>query len=261
MKRGIARKIKIWTLDTIDWFLENKNINKLYESVSCTRIGSWMLRLVDSFFFFPCSLVLLGGFSIGIVMDGHRRYAKRKDMTKKEGHIAGLKKMLEFLRTLNRLNCKHVVFFAFGKKNYKRSPEEVEDLHNIMHDTISRKMEKKENEDIINMTQVIGDTSTMTESLAKQVKLLNQENKNGKKVSILFSYSGIEQYIRNKTDGLTVPVDIIVRTSGEKRLSDFLLCNASTRSTLVFPQVKWPLFSKFHMFLVLLKHRIEKTLE
>lgn len=261
MKSIISRKVKIWALDAIDWILENKTINRLHESASCMKVGCWLLYLVDFFFYFPCLFVLPRGFSIGIVMDGHRRYAKRKGMTKKEGHIAGLEKMLEFLKEMNKLNCKHVVFFAFGKKNYKRSPEEVEDLHNIMRDTLNRKPENKEHEDALNKIQVIGDTTTMTESLAKRVKTLNQENKNGKRVSILFSYSGIEQYIRNKTDGVPVPIDIILRASGEKRLSDFLLCNASTRSTLVFPQVKWPLFTKFHMLLVLLKHRIEKTLE
>lgn len=91
-------------------------------------------------------------------------------------------------------------------------------------------------------------------------KEINQTSLNKKNLFFLFSYSSLDEYINGKSDGIPHPVDIIVRTGGEKRLSDFLLCNAAKGAMLAFVATKWPMFSKFHMLLIFLKYRIEKSL-
>ncbi|OAG28914.1 ditrans,polycis-polyprenyl diphosphate synthase [Nematocida displodere] len=258
--------LKSRVMDTIDFLLESKELNALVERAS-------MLFPVPEIVLAACgapikylSKYLAGsGFSIGLVMDGHRRFARENGLTTKTGHVYGYTNMDRMARYLVSINCTQVVFFTFGKKNYQRSPKEINDIMSILEQAIAsaddgQSLEGKKNREILEMTRVVGDITSMPKTMAEHAKRANETDQSNKKVSVLFSYSSLDEYVQNGTDGLTTPIDIIVRSGGEKRLSDFLLCNASTHATTHFLAVKWPLMSRLHILLILLRYRIEQSL-
>lgn len=202
---------------------------------------------------------------VGLVMDGNRRYARMREKPIESGHRDGYAKMLRVVDLMGRAGCKKVTLFAFGKRNFNRSAEEVRLLMGLMEEKMAE-LQGLENTCGYKF-RIVGDRESMDPGIGGLVNDLFAEEKHGQPasrqltVNILFSYSSIEEYARGGSDGIgDLNVDLIVRTGGEKRLSDFLLVNASRGSLISFLDVKWPLLSEYHLVLLFVKFKLEKYL-
>jgi len=207
---------------------------------------------------------------IGLIVDGNRRFAKDKGFSNTiEGHNAGSEKLEDFLRWCWRLDIKIITLFAFSTENFKRTPEEVD----YLMDLIMRKLKQFQVDPAIMdervRVKVIGRREDLAPEMVEEIIKLEALTKahDGFQLNIAISYGGraeiidavkkvaaeiaagtlsVEQITEERfgqylyTDGIPDP-DLIIRTSGEERLSGFLLWQ-SAYSELYFTEVYWPAF-------------------
>lgn len=200
---------------------------------------------------------------VGIIMDGNRRWAKSKNLPTLAGHSMGREKLKEFLSFAKEAGVKHVIAFAFSSENWNRSPEEVSYILDLM-----LKAFREDKDEFLKQKAKIkfaGDLSRFSEELRNSMVELENETKNFGDVSLTLcvSYGGRDEIIHsfNKiiekgikkitgkdisdnlyTNDIPDP-DLIIRTSGEMRLSGFLIWQ-SIYSELFFTDTLWPDFSK-----------------
>ncbi|MFZ1074976.1 MAG: polyprenyl diphosphate synthase [Minisyncoccia bacterium] len=202
--------------------------------------------------------------SVGIIMDGNRRWAKARGAQTFEGHAAGLSKAKEIVRHAFSRGVKAVTLYAFSTENWKRSTQEVGYLMDLFGSAMVREFEDIAREGV--HVRFIGDLSRVPENLrAAAAKLEEKSAKtaSGKTLGIALSYGGRAEILAamrrlfsaGKNDvaeedvnaalwsaGMRDP-DIIIRTGGEKRLSGFLTWQ-SIYSELFFSDSFWPAFTK-----------------
>lgn len=206
---------------------------------------------------------------IGLIVDGNRRFAKGMGMAKNEGHSAGSDKLEDFLRWCWRLEIKIVTLYGFSTENYNRSDDEID----YLMDLILRKLKEFQVDPVIKTERVkikvIGRkedlSAEMNEEIEKveamtadhdrfqlniaisyggraeiidAVKVIANEVKEGKIEVNDINEQSFTKYLY--TEGIRDP-DLIIRTSGEERLSGFLLWQ-SAYSELYFTEVFWPAF-------------------
>lgn len=198
--------------------------------------------------------------SIGIIMDGNRRWAKEKNLPTLEGHRLGYEKIKEIVKSSKNLPISTLIFYAFSKENWKREKIEVGYLMDLFRLAI-----QKDFESLIGKCQMkfIGDLSDLPKDLQDSIKVLEKKSVVGErkmKVVIALSYGGRDEILRAikkienpinvdeeqfskllDTEDIPDP-DLIIRTSGEKRLSGFLPWQA-VYSELFFVDKKWPDFT------------------
>lgn len=206
---------------------------------------------------------------IGLIVDGNRRFARVKGLASNEGHNAGSQKLEDFLRWCWRLDIKIVTLYGFSTENYKRSEEEVD----YLMDLIQRKLKQYQVDPVIKQEgvkiKVIGQRDNLSEEMIEEIRKTEELTKDNSRfqLNIAVSYGGRaeivdavkkigqgiqdgeispdeineEMFSKNLyTEGIRDP-DLIIRTSGEERLSGFLLWQ-SAYSELYFSEVYWPAF-------------------
>ncbi|XP_053967807.1 dehydrodolichyl diphosphate synthase complex subunit DHDDS [Anastrepha obliqua] len=203
---------------------------------------------------------------IAFVMDGNRRYAKSQCLPKIDGHSHGFEKLANCLRWCLDMGIKEVTTFAFSIENYKRSEEEVNDLLDLAREKFRKILleEQKLNEHGVRI-RVIGNINLLPEDLqlliAKAMMLTEHNDKLF--LNIAFSYTSRDEItqavetIVKLGEGLepedisqrlieeclytrnSLPPDMLFRTSGETRISDFLMWQIST-TVLYFTNILWP---------------------
>ena len=215
---------------------------------------------------------------IGIIMDGNRRYAKKLGLDPKMGHIFGAKKLEEVLKWCLELGIREVTLYAFSTENFKRSQDEIEHIFNLMKSKL-RELEKSE---VIHKNEVqirfIGKLELLPDDLRILMKKIEDltRNYNKYRLNIAVAYGGrseIVDAIRNivkdalkgriKAEDITedtisrylytkdsLDPDLIIRTSGEERLSNFLIWQ-SAYSELYFVDALWPEFTKLDFLLAI----------
>ncbi|KAG0698435.1 Dehydrodolichyl diphosphate synthase complex subunit DHDDS [Chionoecetes opilio] len=213
---------------------------------------------------------------LAIIMDGNRRYARREQREPLAGHTQGFHKLAEVLCWCRDLGIRHVTAYAFSIENFKRSKSEVDGLMELAAEKLSKILEEKdklaEHGVCIN---VLGDLSLLPSSIqrmAAQAMLATRHN-SCFFLNLAIAYTGREEITSavqelvwgvaedwlqssDVNEGLLEAClygsgnqepDLLLRTSGEQRLSDFLLWQ-SAFSCLFFTQVLWPDFSIWHLF-------------
>ncbi|KAI5186164.1 ditrans,polycis-polyprenyl diphosphate synthase [Nematocida homosporus] len=266
-------------LDIIDTLLESQSLNEVYEYCcwfnSCI-MNTWLFKcaLLRSFWLgiarpFTWALVWLTkrlakpGLNIGLVLDGNRRFARFNNLPSATGHYLGSQQVYPVVQHLQELKCSSVALYVWSKKNFNRTPAEVTAVMDICH-AMFQKLTAKQNDPLESLAphlQIVGDPRPLRTDIKDIVQKINQPSAQPKFLFFLFSYSALEEYVNTKSDGVPRSIDIIIRTSGERRLSDFLLCSAASTATICFVATKWPVFSKVHLLLILLKHRLEAHLQ
>lgn len=197
---------------------------------------------------------------LAFIMDGNGRWAKSRLLPRKAGHLAGVNAVEKLIENCIKLNIKYVTLYAFSTENWKRSPEEIDALFNIFRDFFKKCKNKYKDKDI--KLNILGDISKFPIDMQQSINETLEDTKDCKllTVSIAFNYGAIDEILRaikllkdsNKdinehnfrkylyTDGIPDP-DMIIRTSGEMRLSNFLLFQAAY-SELYFTEKFWPDF-------------------
>lgn len=208
---------------------------------------------------------------VAFIMDGNRRFARERNIEKIEGHTQGFDKLAETLQWCNDVGVKEVTVYAFSIENFKRKEDEVEGLLNLAREKFRRliKESDKLKEHGIRV-KVIGNVTLLPEDLRDliaEAEACTRDNSE-KTLNVAFSYTAreeIAQAVRKCAEGVekgliepedidedllerclytdvSSTVDLLIRTSGEVRLSDFLLWQ-SAFSSIYFTQVLWPEFS------------------
>jgi len=193
-------------------------------------------------------------------MDGNSRWAEARGLTVAEGHRAGSRALRPIVETALDAGVDSLAVFAFSTENWARPVEEVEALMGIFGETIDRELVDLAREGV--RTRFIGRRDRSPEWLQAKLAELEQATKNETKLSlwIAFDYGGRaeiveaarrlaeagedfdeEAFARNLYAPEMPDPDLLIRTSGELRLSNFLLWQASY-AELVFTDTLWPDF-------------------
>ncbi len=201
---------------------------------------------------------------LAIIMDGNRRWAKSRGLSAQKGHYRGYLKVLDLVDWLIEEKIKIVSLYAFSTENWQRSKKEVDYLMHLAKLIFKKHLKDFQAKGVKILVSGVEDKldKTLIEILAKAQQETEENNK--LIVNICFNYSGrreilegIKKLIKDK-----VPVDkinekffrqylfhdlpdpdVIVRTSGEQRLSNFLTWQ-SVYSELIFIKKHWPAFSQ-----------------
>jgi len=201
--------------------------------------------------------------TIGIIMDGNRRWAKAKRLDTLEGHEEGFRKIKEVIQWAINAKVKHLIFYAFSTENWSRSSVEVAYLMKLIEKAFRERM--KEIEELGVRIRVAGERERFSPKLQVIMKDVEERSKNNTALTatLCLSYGGkrdivqaVNRLVKEKSSEITedqirdhlwcadVPdADIIIRPGGERRLSNFLMWQ-SAYSELFFLDTLWPDFSK-----------------
>ncbi len=206
---------------------------------------------------------------IAIIMDGNRRWAKSKGLKAIDGHKKGITVVEEVIKLAIDFRIDNLTLFAFSSENWRRKDNEIQDLIGLLRFFLNKQIDNLLKEGIC--LKVLGDISLFPKDISKQlIKLEEKSSKNtkltlviamnyGARQEITYSIKKIANDLLNKnisvpditeekissylyTSGLPDP-DLIIRTGGDCRLSNFLLWQAAY-SELIFIKKPWPEFSK-----------------
>jgi len=202
---------------------------------------------------------------IGIIVDGNRRWAKEKRLPTFAGHKKGAERIEEIVKYAQELGIIIITIYAFSTENWKRAEEETSYLMELFETYARNKMD--EANDLGIQIRILGDFQGLPDTLQKTLAKLKTLTRNNEKmiVNLAINYGGRDELVRTfkklllanisvleiseelininlDTAGLPDP-DMIIRTSGEQRLSNFLPWQG-TYAELYFPKVNWPDFDK-----------------
>lgn len=206
---------------------------------------------------------------VAIIMDGNGRWAKKRGLPRNMGHRQGAKTVEMVCKEAYHLGIQYVTVYAFSTENWSRPEDEIATLMNLlrsyMKDCVKQASKNKMR------VKVIGDISRLDVDLQKSIQILEKESENntGLRFQIALNYGGRDELLRAikqvskdvkngvlseeelteqqfssylDTAGIPEP-DLLIRTSGEQRLSNFLLWQLAY-TEFYFPEVLWPDFSK-----------------
>lgn len=184
---------------------------------------------------------------LAIIMDGNRRFAKKNGLTKREGHEAGIQNLKELLKEAFEKHDIYIVsVYALSKENLKRDPKEVKNLYELL----SKYLEELKNEELIHKNRIqikiIGSTQKLPASIQKLIKETEEVTAKYKshRLNIALAYSGqqeIKDGLYNLSPGKYTPVDALLRTGGDNRISNFLLYHIAY-AEIFFEQKLFPEF-------------------
>ncbi len=204
---------------------------------------------------------------VAIIMDGNGRWARNRALPRAEGHIAGIESVRDVVTATREFAIPYLTLYAFSKENWTRPKEEVEALLALLAVYLQRELPLMMKEDI--RFRPIGDIGDLPLDLQEQLNGVSRETENNKSMllNIALSYSGREEILRATrliagdlsrgsitdvdeglfsrylyTAGMPDP-DLLIRTSGEMRLSNFLLWQLAYTEIYVTDTL-WPDFRR-----------------
>lgn len=209
---------------------------------------------------------------IGIIMDGNGRWAKKRNLPRTMGHKAGVETIRRILKECNRLGVRILTLYAFSTENWKRPKDEVNALMSLLIEYLKNELkELHENNVVVNY---VGNTDRLPIKAQEALKEAKEMTKNntGVQMNLALNYGGREEILHGirelvqaveerkfsmedlseesfkeflYTKGQPDP-ELIIRPSGELRLSNFLLYQGAY-SELWFNQIFWPDFTEAHL--------------
>ena len=206
---------------------------------------------------------------IAIIMDGNRRWAKAKGMPGKAGHKEGAKTLEKIVRYANKIGLEYITVYAFSTENWKRTEDEVGTLMALLQNYLDDYSKRADTENI--KVKILGDVSVLSAGMQKSIKKCMERTKDntGVTFNIALNYGGrneilsavkkIAQDVKDdklKVDDITEEVisnnlytkgepdpDLVIRTSGELRTSNFLPWQI-VYSEFLFLEKLWPDFTE-----------------
>jgi len=206
---------------------------------------------------------------IGVIMDGNGRWAKARGKPRTEGHVAGVKSLRALVETCIDYGVEYLTVFSFSSENWTRPKDEISFIFGLLRRFVASDLEKLHRNNV--RVKIIGSREGLDDSLRRliaEVEATTATN-TGLKLQVAFNYGGkaeIAEAVRRiaslvasgrmkaediteetigralYTAGMPDP-DIIIRTSGERRFSNFLLWQ-SAYAELVFVEENWPDFDE-----------------
>ncbi|MBL8623090.1 MAG: di-trans,poly-cis-decaprenylcistransferase [Myxococcales bacterium] len=210
---------------------------------------------------------------VGIIMDGNGRWAQLRGQPRLEGHRIGAESVRDITRAARELGLEAITLYAFSAQNWARPADEVRGLMDLLRDYLHD--ERSEIMDNQIRLHAIGDLDRLPASVKQPLDALRQDSagNRGMVLTLALSYGGRESLAAaaaalardvaaGKLDPRTIdadrfgaylptaelpPVDLLIRTSGEQRISNFLLWELAY-AELMFVDVMWPDFRRNHLY-------------
>lgn len=204
---------------------------------------------------------------VAIIMDGNGRWAKARGLRRTDGHREGVEAARRAVEAARDLGVRYLTLYSFSTENWRRPAGEVRDLMGLLKQFIVDDLPRLKKESV--RVRIIGDRESLTPDLKALVKRAESETRDNEKfvLQIAFNYGGRDEILRAvnavvkeahkgqidvdalseesfsaRLDTKDIPdPDLIIRTSGEKRISNFLIWQAAY-AEYVFPDVLWPDF-------------------
>jgi len=222
---------------------------------------------------------------IGFVMDGNRRFAKKHKIELKEGHNAGFESMAKILEICYECGVESCTVFAFSIENFKRNKFEVDWLMELAKLRFTQIIEQGELCEKFGIKiKILGDKSLLPNDVLKILNNAEEITKNNKRaiLNVCFPYTSrneitnsIKTIISSKIESSKIteelinenlytkgqsPLDLLIRTSGVTRLSDFLLWQVvSSGVEIELVDTLWPDLTPLHIIWILIKFSFKKT--
>ena len=206
---------------------------------------------------------------VAIIMDGNGRWAQSKNLPRMAGHNAGMLALKEIVKAASSIGVKHLTVYAFSTENWKRSTEEVSGIFKLIIIYIEKELRELHENNV--KVKILGDYGQLPKEAVKSLErsLETTRNNTGMQFNIALNYGGRDEILKSvkqlarevengtlKPDDITEEMiaanlytsgipdpDIILRTSGEIRLSNYLLWQCAY-SEFVFTDVLWPDFNR-----------------
>ena len=200
--------------------------------------------------------------SVAIITDGNGRWATKRGLIRSEGHVAGAKRIQAVLETFRRIGVHHVTLYAFSTENWKRPKEEVDVIMKLVYKYLIEVVEEKLKVDKDFCVKFLGDLTPIPEPLrSKCIEVENKAKDRPFVCSVALNYGGRDEIVhaanaafadghttltedilsRYMYTGNTPDPDLIIRTGGNFRISNFLLWQ-SAYSEYVILDTLWPDF-------------------
>lgn len=199
------------------------------------------------------------------IMDGNGRWAQSKNKARTSGHLEGANRIKEIIQFSVNLKLEVVSFFAFGIENWKRPLKEVKYIWNLVKRMLTKKVIKWLLENNVKFNWIGFKNELIPKEILSILYEVQDKTKNnsGTVVNLFMNYSGqadilnavqkiqkinnvqVDESVfeKNLLTGLMAPVDLLIRTSGEQRISNFMLWQIAY-SEIIFLQTYWPDFNK-----------------
>ena len=210
---------------------------------------------------------------IAIIMDGNGRWAKKRMLPRKLGHKAGADTLEDITKAADKLGVEHLTVYAFSTENWKRSQEEIGGIMDLLRNYLDRYVAKADKENI--KIDIIGERSKLDKDIQEKIKLIEKisSDKSGLNLHIALNYGGRDDILRgfkkiasriengeihaediseemiseSLDTGFYPDPELIIRTSGEERISNFLLWQIAY-SEFVFNNKLWPDYNEEDLY-------------
>lgn len=206
---------------------------------------------------------------IAIIMDGNGRWAAKRGLPRSAGHKKGAEVVAEIAKTAKEAGIKYLTLYAFSTENWKRSPEEVDSLMNLLRNYLEHNFKELAENGV--QIRFIGEREMLAADIVEKISELERQTAKNKELvlQIALSYGSRQEIIRTVqkiaecvkngdisvkdidtayfsdmlyTGGIPDP-DLVIRTSGEQRISNYLLWQIAY-AELFFTKTLWPDFTK-----------------
>ena len=217
---------------------------------------------------------------VAIIMDGNGRWATKKGLPRTYGHKRGVSVLKEILKVSKKLGCKVLTVYAFSTENWARPKKEVDFLINLFREVLRNEIEEIHEESA--KIKFIGDLTPFPETLKKIISNSESITKNNNKflLNVCINYGGRQEIVKvakklalksstgeikpgevNEelfnsellTSGIKDP-ELLIRTSGEKRISNFLLWQLAY-SEIYISDILWPDFNEFEFLKAIIDYQ------
>lgn len=206
---------------------------------------------------------------VAIILDGNGRWAKKRHLPRNAGHMQGSKAVEQICEDAHNLGIKYLTVYAFSTENWKRPKDEVDALMKLLDRYLKNCIERSSKNNM--RVRVLGDITALNQKLQDKIVELEEKSKGntGLNFQVALNYGGRDEMLRAirkcaadcvdgritpgdideayfdgklDTDGIPDP-DLLIRTSGEQRISNFLLWQLAY-TEFYFTDVLWPDFDK-----------------
>ncbi|CAK7901700.1 dehydrodolichyl diphosphate synthase complex subunit Rer2p [[Candida] anglica] len=231
---------------------------------------------------------------VALIMDGNRTYAKNNNLPLKDGHNAGAESLIHVLDVCYRVGINTITIYAFSIENFNRSQAEVDTIFTLLRDKLSLLVQNETSFAQLNRVKIriIGNKSLIPQDILtdlEQIETKSNLNDTIRVLNVCFPYTSrdeithsmktiVEMYknhqIESKNDinmqtlhdamymgPDSPPLDLLIRTSGHTRLSDFMLWQCNQDCTIEFVKTLWPDFKFVGITCILFKWMYYKTLQ
>ena len=196
---------------------------------------------------------------VAIIMDGNGRWAKKRGLPRAMGHKRGVEAVRELVRSVEGMGLDCLTLYAFSSENWKRPEDEVDDLMNLMRRFIKSDLPEFIANDV--RLKIIGDWQGLAPDIVEMLEdALEQTSKGSRILAVALNYGSQQEIARAAAKAAAIgevtektiaahldtndlpPLDLLVRTSGDVRLSNFLLWQ-SAYAEMLFVDTRWPDFT------------------